>query len=73
MPWMGAMNATLTAFAGPWGVSYAANLTPDKVTGLGTWTEQNFVDALKTQVPDPTPPAAPVSAAPATPPAAPGK
>ena len=36
--WMGA--ATNTAFAGPWGVSFTANLTPDPETGLGKWTEQ---------------------------------
>lgn len=35
----------LTAAAGPWGVSFAANLTPD-VTGLGTWTEEQFKKAL---------------------------
>jgi hypothetical protein len=37
-----------TAFAGPWGVSFAANLTPDLETGLGTWTEDMFVRALRT-------------------------
>ena len=35
----------LAAAAGPWGVSFAANLTPD-VTGLGTWTEEQFKKAL---------------------------
>ncbi len=43
--WSGA--ATNTAFAGPWGVSYAANLTPDANTGLGIWTEAMFVDAMR--------------------------
>ena len=33
------MNPMLTAFAGPWSVSFSANLTPDK-TGLGEWTER---------------------------------
>ena len=33
---------------GPWGISYAANLTPDGNTGLGIWTEQMFVDAMRT-------------------------
>ncbi|HKA37882.1 MAG TPA: diheme cytochrome c-553 [Thermoanaerobaculia bacterium] len=47
MPWMGAYNATDTAFAGPWGVSYAANLTPDQNTGLGIWTEDMFLKAMK--------------------------
>ena len=44
--WMGA--ATNTAFAGPWGVSYTANLTPDSETGLGKWTEDMFITALRT-------------------------
>lgn len=44
--WLGA--ATNTAFQGVWGVSYATNLTPDQDTGLGKWTEANFVAALKT-------------------------
>ena len=36
----------LTAAAGPWGVSFAANLTSDQ-TGIGNWTEENFKRALK--------------------------
>ncbi|HET6569410.1 MAG TPA: hypothetical protein VFG50_15690 [Rhodothermales bacterium] len=40
-------SATNTAFAGPWGISYARNLTPDP-TGLGSWTEEMFVKALRT-------------------------
>jgi hypothetical protein len=47
-PWIWAGDATNTAFAGPWGISYAANLTPDQNTGLGIWTEQMFVDAIRT-------------------------
>lgn len=35
----------LTAGAGPWGVSFAANLTPDP-SGIGTWTEEQFKIAL---------------------------
>ena len=35
----------LTAAAGPWGVSFAANLTPDP-TGIGTWTEEQFKKAM---------------------------
>lgn len=45
-PWMWAGAATNTAFAGPWGVSFAANLTPDK-SGLGEWTPEMFVKAIK--------------------------
>jgi hypothetical protein len=46
--WLSASSATNTAFAGPWGVSYAANLTPDQNTGLGIWTEDMFVKAIRT-------------------------
>lgn len=46
-PWTIATNDTLTAWSGPWGVSFAANLTPDRDTGLGMG-ERNFVIALKT-------------------------
>ncbi len=35
-----------TAIAGPWGISYAANLTSDK-TGIGNWTEFQFGRALR--------------------------
>ena len=44
--WSGA--ATNTAFAGPWGVSFTANLTPDMETGLGRWTAETFIAAMKT-------------------------
>lgn len=36
----------LTAWAGPWGVSYTANLTSDS-TGIGTWTEGQFMYAIR--------------------------
>jgi hypothetical protein len=38
----------LTAWAGPWGVSFAINLTPDKETGIGEWTEATFIQAMRT-------------------------
>ena len=38
----------LTAFSGPFGTSFATNLTPDKETGLGEWTEKMFIDAMRT-------------------------
>jgi hypothetical protein len=47
-PWNWAGAATLTAFAGPWGISYAMNLTPDENTGIGIWTEEMFVSAIRT-------------------------
>jgi len=46
--WMAACNGNMTAWVGPWGVSFAANLTPDNLTGSGAWTEKSFVDALHT-------------------------
>ena len=39
-------NMGLTASVGPWGTSYAANLTPDE-TGLGNWTLDQFEKALR--------------------------
>lgn len=46
--WVAMTNAHFTAWAGPWGVSFARNLTPDKETGLGSWTEEMFIKALRT-------------------------
>ncbi|HEU4930166.1 MAG TPA: diheme cytochrome c-553 [Candidatus Krumholzibacteria bacterium] len=45
--WYG-MAPDLTAYAGPWGISYAANITPDEQTGIGLWTEDIFVAAIRT-------------------------
>lgn len=44
--WMN-LTGDLTAFVGPWGLSYTANLTPDSATGIGAWTESQFMDALR--------------------------
>ena len=38
-------NAELTGWAGPWGASFAANITSDE-TGIGSWTEEQFKKAL---------------------------
>src|SRR4026209_816452 len=46
--WLMTMAASGTAFSGPWGVSFAANLTPDDNTGLEIWTEDMFVKAVRT-------------------------
>jgi len=46
-PWLWSGAATNTAFAGPWGVSFSANLTPDPETGLGRWTEATFIQAIR--------------------------
>jgi len=44
--WMAMTNSHLTAWAGPWGVSFAINLTSDK-TGMAEWTEGAFVRAMR--------------------------
>ena len=41
----GMFNDDLTTFVGPWGQSFAANLTSDQ-TGIGNWTEEQFKKAL---------------------------
>ncbi|HYG24996.1 MAG TPA: c-type cytochrome [Verrucomicrobiae bacterium] len=46
-PWF-AKTAGMTAWAGPWGISYAPNLTPDVETGMGIWTEAMFISAMRT-------------------------
>ena len=38
----------MTAFVGPWGMSYSSNLTPDKETGIGTWRVGDFIQAMRT-------------------------
>jgi mono/diheme cytochrome c family protein len=47
-PWIAHVAATNTAWAGPWGVSFTANLTPDPETGLGKWTEDMFIATMRT-------------------------
>jgi hypothetical protein len=39
-------SSDLTAWVGPWGTSFTANLTPDE-TGTGNWTFENFKTALR--------------------------
>ena len=46
-PW-NVVTAGLTAWSGPWGVSYAANITSDIETGVGGWTEEMFVRTMRT-------------------------
>ena len=47
-PWLVTAAGTNTAWSGPWGVSFTANLTPDADTGLGEWTLRNFMDTIRT-------------------------
>lgn len=46
-PWLWVVAGTNTAFAGPWGVTYSPNLTPEENTGLGIWTEEMFTAAMR--------------------------
>lgn len=47
-PWQIVAAASMTAWSGPWGISYTANITPDEESGLGRWTLQNFKDTFRT-------------------------
>lgn len=38
----------LTGTVGPWGVTFASNLTPDDQTGIGLWTEDLFIKTMRT-------------------------
>lgn len=41
-----AVTNTSTAWVGPWGISYSANLTSD-ATGIGNWEESGFIRAIR--------------------------
>jgi len=41
-------TSDLTATIGPWGATFAINLTPDEQTGIGLWTEEIFINAMRT-------------------------
>lgn len=44
-PWV-LFNGELTAAVGPWGTSFAGNITPHE-TGIGTWTFEQFRKVMK--------------------------
>ena len=46
--WGGVFSQGLTAWVGPWGASFGSNLTPDLDTGAGGWTEEMFIEAMRT-------------------------
>lgn len=46
-PWVWAGAGSNTAFSGPFGVSFSANLTPDPETGLGKWTPETFMSTIR--------------------------
>lgn len=41
------LSEDLTVAVGPWGMSFSANLTPDDQSGIGLWTEDVFIKALR--------------------------
>ena len=45
--WLAMVTPTFTAWQGPWGISFTANLTPDQNTGLGVWTEEMFIKTIR--------------------------
>jgi len=43
------VSGDLTAWYGPWGISYAANITPHPTTGIGKrYTAAKFIQAMRT-------------------------
>jgi hypothetical protein len=46
--WGAITNNNLTGWVGPWGTSYASNLSPDPETGTGAWNEELFIRILRT-------------------------
>jgi hypothetical protein len=45
--WTALTNEHFSAWAGPWGISFAANLTPSS-TGLESWTDSLFIESMRT-------------------------
>ena len=46
--WGGAYSWMMTAYAGPWGISFGANLTPAKIYGMWAWNDTLFIEAMHT-------------------------
>jgi len=42
------LSGSELGWEGPWGVSYPRNLTPDMETGIGKWSEDDIVTAIRT-------------------------
>lgn len=42
------LSGSELGWVGPWGTTYARNLTPDMETGLGKWSEDDITKALRT-------------------------
>jgi hypothetical protein len=46
--WGAVTTNDMTAWVGPWGVSFSYNLTPHPTTGIGNWSEALFNQSLRT-------------------------
>jgi len=47
--WMNFLSSLdSTIWAGEWGMSFSANLTPDPKTGIGKWNEEIFIEIMRT-------------------------
>lgn len=46
-PWMVTVSISGTAWSGPWGISYTQNITPDPETGIGNYTEAQFIQTIR--------------------------
>lgn len=42
------LSGSELAWEGPWGLVFASNLTSDRETGLGAWTEEQIATAIQT-------------------------
>jgi len=41
------LSGSELGWKGPWGVTYAANLTPEPQTGIGAWSESDIITAIR--------------------------
>jgi len=46
--WDRRLSGSELGWVGPWGTSFARNLTPDPETGLGGWSEADIVKTIRT-------------------------
>jgi mono/diheme cytochrome c family protein len=46
--WGAITTNDMTAWVGPWGVSFSYNLTPHSKTGIGNWSAELFIQSLRT-------------------------
>jgi hypothetical protein len=43
----GLAATNMLEWIGPWGISYTANITSDSTTGIGNWTEDQFLLCIR--------------------------